>query len=792
MSPRETGSHFWNTLNPFDIRKGEGRKTLLMFLYFFFTIAVLYVLKPVRSSLFLEELGSHNLRYVYLGEGLFLLFVTWAYVQLAKILPKKIFFIGVLMVFISNLLLFWWFLRVKIPYLSAIFYVWVACFSITSVTQFWTLANDIYDPQEAKRLFGLIISGGSAGGVLGGLLTNLAVRWVHTEDLLLLSSVLLAGCIFLILLLWGFVPTSSGASAPRGPKPIEPQSTRKLFLTMPYLWMLAGVVLMAKVASTVVDNQFNAIVELYLMGKQAKTAFFGAFSAGLNIISFVLQLCATSLSLRFLGIGISLLLLPIGLTGASLLTFIYPVLWTGTFLKIFDGSVNYSVQQASKEVLYLPLSSGVRYRVKPVIDMLVYRASKSVGGLLIILFAPLFSIPNERVGILSVILAPFWIFLVWKMRSAYLLLLRDRLRKEGKSEKGAPKVRRATEVLSFLYDEKSFENLKSLLSQESTIARKLAATACLVYHHAGKDLQAARHLVSEMIRLEALEGLPEKSKGAEEKNLEQEKAFLDELLLREAEKEAGSEPQGNHPPPSENPEILLKHIGALLEDPKQGMAIKREAARLLERQATQRIADRVLDILAASQDNALRFLLIRTLLRMKHRNSGIVWNRSLVKREILRESELHRRIRRLYLFYKQAPGKKENFLEVALIAISDESLERVFRCLGLLYSGGSLQIIYERLLEHPNPDPIRSHAIDLLQNLLGPEFYRIVQGLFDERTFQGVTEEEAASFLEQMIDSQDRWLSLIARFLVTELGLENRWPKLSSLVANRSFEPLDL
>ena len=191
----------WNFLNPFDIRKGEERKTLLMFLYFFLTITVLYVLKPVRSSLFLEELGSHNLRYVYLGEGVFLLFVTWLYVQLAKLLPRKVFFTGLLLVFISNLLIFWWLFHRHTPYLSAFFYIWVACFSIVSVTQFWTLANDIFDPLEAKRLFGLIISGGSAGGVLGGLLTNRAVRWMPTEDLLLLSCVLLGGCIFVVSLL---------------------------------------------------------------------------------------------------------------------------------------------------------------------------------------------------------------------------------------------------------------------------------------------------------------------------------------------------------------------------------------------------------------------------------------------------------------------------------------------------------------------------------------------------------------------------------------------------------------
>ena len=282
-----------------------------MFFYFFVMITVLYVLKPVRSSLFLEELGSHNLRYVYLGEGLFLLLVTWAYVQLAKRLPKKFLFIGVLLFFVMNLVFFWALFRMHAPYLSAFFYIWVACFSITSVTQFWTLANDIFDPLEAKRLFGLIISGGSAGGVLGGLLTNRAVRWMPTEDLLLLSAFMLLGCVFFISRLVGYIPASSVRSE-RGQKPIEAQSTRKLFLNSPYLWMLAGVVLMAKVASTVVDNQFNAIVEDHLIGKQAKTAFFGGFSAVLNVISFLMQLYATSASLRIFGMGISLALLPGG------------------------------------------------------------------------------------------------------------------------------------------------------------------------------------------------------------------------------------------------------------------------------------------------------------------------------------------------------------------------------------------------------------------------------------------------------------------------------------------------
>jgi hypothetical protein len=64
--------------------------------------------------------------------------------------------------------------------------------------------------------------------------------------------------------------------------------------------------------------------------------------------------------------------------------------------------------------------------------------------------------------------------------------------------------------------------------------------------------------------------------------------------------------------------------------------------------------------------------------------------------------------------------------------------------------------------------------------------------LFEERAFQGVTEEEAVSILEDFMISPDRWLSLIANFLVSELGLQSRWPKLVSRNPSRSFESLDV
>jgi hypothetical protein len=297
-----------------------------------------------------------------------------------------------------------------------------------------------------------------------------------------------------------------------------------------------------------------------------------------------------------------------------------------------------------------------------------------------------------------------------------------------------------------------------------------------------------------MIRREALEVTGEG--GLDQESSSEEKKFLDKLLLETAEQEVDPKKLGPSPLQMGSKE-LLDHLQALLEDFKQGMALKRKAALFLEHRPTQEAADRVLEILSKNQDNALRFLLIQTLQRMGDRNPAIRWNRGVLKEEIFRELDLYQKIKKLssFCFHSpQKPKKKEKlfFLEVALSAISDESLERLFRCLGLLYPGEALGIIYERLLEYEVPDPARSHAIELLQNLLGPEFFGVVDILSSEETREGVSEEEALTILEEMIESPDRWLSLTAHFLIIELGLESRSPKLGSFVSTHSFESLDL
>lgn len=763
-----------------DIRQGERMKTAVMFFYFSLTIALIYILKPVRGALFLGELGAKNLRYVYMGEGIFLIFVVAAYVHLSKKLPRKIFFTSILLFFASNLVLFWFLFKLQTPYLSAVFYIWVASFSITSTTQFWILANDAFNPSEAKRLFGLIISGGSAGGILGGLMTSQAMRWLRAEDMMLVAAGVLVVCVFLIVSFWSKIPQRGGLDATtekrEDSKDAKKISTRKLFTGSNYLIKLALVVVIAKMISTVIDNQFNRVVEMTIIGTQERTAFFAGFMAWLNVVSLLMQLFVTSICLRFLGVGFSLWILPVGIAIFSFGSLIYPALLAGLLLKVFDGSVNYSVQQASKEVLFLPLSSQLRYRVKPVIDMLGFRAAKSFAGVYIAIFAPLLGLHDERLGVLILVLIPFWLLLIWRMRSGYSALLRRQLlSKKGTGRADA--LPKAAEIVKLLRDQETILNVQQFLDHPSPYARKIAATALISYIRSNKNAQPARQLIEKLTRED---GVGSKNKIETLSQLGAEAlVFLKKLVEPEG---LSGEKEALQKNIEECPEGLVMKLGTILREKGNPIEMRHQAARILGLIPQQQSADMLLHALASIENHGLRFETARALDRLHEKNPRVAMNAFLIKSEIAREVKNYKNIQKAVEFRKTGAKKTEtrHHLDVALKALLDESLERIFYYLDLLYPFEIIREIHDKVVELKEGDEARGSAMELLANMLEPDVLIMMHGVLDSSR-RKVSDEELAEILKGFVESEDRWCALIGYFLVLESNFSEHSPAFEAL-----------
>src|SRR3989338_5160712 len=211
------------------IRPGEGQKVLLTFLYFFLIITAYYLIKPVSRSLILGELGSRVVPYVDLVCAVLMGPVVTCFARLVDRIPKPALVTRSFWLVLGVLVLFWKLLAWPMPWIAGAFYVWVAIFSVLVVTLFWLVANDLYTPREAKRLFGFIGSGGILGGIVGSSIAAVGAQVVGTEHLLLLSAGLLVLCWLVVRQLWIYAPASAAPAA----APPEPPTKRDTFPSSP-------------------------------------------------------------------------------------------------------------------------------------------------------------------------------------------------------------------------------------------------------------------------------------------------------------------------------------------------------------------------------------------------------------------------------------------------------------------------------------------------------------------------------------------------------------------------------
>lgn len=429
-----------------DIRSGEWTMAFLMSTNLFLVISTFSVVKPVRSSIFLQQYGASRLPYVYIATAL----LAGVVVALQSRLFRRFTIVWIqsfaYLFFAANLLFFWWAFQRDFSWLSAVFYLWVNVFTITMNTLFWILANNYYNSREAKRLYGIINSAGTVGGIISGFVVAQLVGNLGTENLLLLCLAVLAIGMGVTVLIarqgrHRFAAKEIGYVGDHLPesgrqRSAEPAGMFEVLKTS-YPRYIALALFSALTISVIVEYQFNVVVEQTILQKDAKTAFFSTFFASVNTLTFILQFFLTGALLRRLGIGPSLMILPVAIIAGSVLFPLFPGMSAAIFLRISDGSLRYSITQSTRDILYMPIPKIEMERVKTFIDVFVQRVAKGAGSVLILLLATGLAVKFEHLSYVTLGLAVAWLGVSVALRRKYLNELRRYLRRDRRDEEPA-------------------------------------------------------------------------------------------------------------------------------------------------------------------------------------------------------------------------------------------------------------------------------------------------------------------------------------------------------------------
>ena len=368
-----------------DTRSQRLSRSVLLFTNFFLIIAALYHLKPASRSIFISTLGSDYLPYVWIATALTLALIIGIYHKLVARFSRIHVVLGSCGLVIAFLLGFHPLLAVSGFGEAFAFYIFVDVLSVILVEQFWSLTNTVYSTAEGKRWYGLIGTGGLLGGVAGGGLSSaLITRWqLDTTDLLLVA----AGIVALLMLLTSLMGRLGLYREHPGIRDTNPagQGHWRAILRHRYLMLIAAILLLAQIVEPLVEYQFMKVLEASVENREARTAYLGDFFSLLSGVAIAINLLITPLVHRWMGALGGLFAQPLAVMVGSFWYMSQATLQAGAFLKIADRGLSYSINRASKELLYVPIEPLLIFQAKAWIDMFGYRLFKVLGSVLILI-----------------------------------------------------------------------------------------------------------------------------------------------------------------------------------------------------------------------------------------------------------------------------------------------------------------------------------------------------------------------------------------------------------------------
>ncbi len=190
-----------NTLTAlFNIRPGEEKTAALLLLHSFFIGITVIFTETAAYTLFITKFRIENLPLAYIASACVIVMIGYIYSKTERyvscstlfVLTLSFLFVCIICAYISALMI----------KSGAVAIGMIICFNIISVLgelEFWGLAGRLLTVRQGKRLYGLIGSGESAAGIIGGFSVPFLLEKIGgTEHLLAVSAIGMLFCIAIL------------------------------------------------------------------------------------------------------------------------------------------------------------------------------------------------------------------------------------------------------------------------------------------------------------------------------------------------------------------------------------------------------------------------------------------------------------------------------------------------------------------------------------------------------------------------------------------------------------------
>lgn len=363
----------------FGIREGEAGAVAVSFLYFFVLLAGYYVLRPIRDAMAVEA-GAGRLPELFAWTFGSMLVIVPAWSWLVARVPRRRVIPIAYEAFALMLAGFaaWWLAGGDKTTIAQVFFVWLSVYNVFVVSVFWAFMADLWREDQARRLYGLIAAGGSAGAIAGPAVVALFAKQVGIVPLLFLAAALLqvaVACVF-VLVRWAKA-RSSGAIAGHVEEKVGGGAFAGFLLAAksPYLAGIALMIALYALGSTTLYVEQTRLLKDALPDAASRAALLSKVDLTQNTLVALIEIVGTGWIMTRLGLSAALVVLPALTVGGLAVYGFFPTLGVLIVVGVARRVAHFALERPAREALFTVVSAEEKYKAKSFLDTVVYRGS---------------------------------------------------------------------------------------------------------------------------------------------------------------------------------------------------------------------------------------------------------------------------------------------------------------------------------------------------------------------------------------------------------------------------------
>lgn len=384
-----------------NVERSEISALLASFATFFAVLCAYYLIRPVRDAIG-SAVDSDTRHQLFSIVFVVMLLAVPLFGWLVSRFPRQHVLPAVYGFFIATLALFWFMLIrdmqavpvMRWPTLSgkgtvitvaAAFFVWASVFNLFVISLFWILMSEVYSSEQAKRLYGFIAAGGTAGAFTGPLIAQSLATVIRPTNLLAIAGALLLAAMFSAIALRR--QHAAVAGDPATIAAAKPAVTLRDLLAgaervwnSPYLFRIAGWVLIANIIGTFFYLEQSEIIRHTIPNEPQRVQFLARLDLAVSVLTIIVQLLGTGRFMSRLGVGPAAAALPcVAMLGLLALN-TAPVLSVVAAVLVAERVIAFSLSTPAIKVMYTVLAPHEKYTAQNFIDTVVYRGGDAISG----------------------------------------------------------------------------------------------------------------------------------------------------------------------------------------------------------------------------------------------------------------------------------------------------------------------------------------------------------------------------------------------------------------------------